>query len=415
MKPGRANIASLRFVNRWFYLTLRLLLARPLQVLFRLTIVGRDAVPRSGPAFILPNHVALLDPIWLYASLRRPIYMVATEELFRAWFLRMLIRWFGAFPKRKAAQDVYAIKSMFTLIRSGRLVGLYAEGVRTWDGTNTSVIPTVARIIRKFRIPVITCRFDGGYFAHPRWARRWRRIPVRVVFSPLYSAGHVPATDEEVTRDITEAIRIRDHEMPFPGLRKVFRGLPDGISRLLYRCPQCGALESLRSVPPPRKNSFECSSCFSSWRLDITCQVTSLDQGGRPVGEPIRLYDLYHRIRDMPPRAVRSDLVELEDGEQLYLISSPQVVYRERRFPYFRPFAYGRLFLTSRRLLFNGLRGIRLTIPVGEIESLSIEPGNKLHFVYRGRLYRIVFRNASPLKWADAIERLVGRSLTAMA
>jgi 1-acyl-sn-glycerol-3-phosphate acyltransferase len=415
MKTGRGQIASLRFVNRWFYLTVRLLLARLIQVLFRLQVVGRDAVPRNGPAFVVPNHVALLDPIWLYASLRRPIYFVATEELFRSWFLRMLIRWFGAFPKRKAAQDLYTVRTLFTVVNRGGLVGLYPEGVRTWDGTNAAIIPTIARLIRKFKIPVVTCRFEGGYLAHPRWASHWRRIPVRLVFTPLYPAGKVPSTDDEVVRDITEAIRTRDYELPLPERRILFRGLPDGIWRLIYRCPQCGTLESLRPVPPPRRNRFECSSCFSSWKIDVACRVTPLDQGGMPAGESIPLNRLYRQIREMPWLPVRSAMVELEGDEQLYLISRPHVIYREHRFPYFRPFAYGRLFLTGRRLLFCGRRGVRLTVPVGSVESLSIEPGNKLHFVAGGKLYRIVFRASSALKWADAIERIVGRSLTALA
>jgi len=415
MKAGRAQIASLRIVNRWLYLTARLLLARLIHVVFRLQISGLEAVPRSGPAFILPNHVALFDPIWLYSSLRRPIYFVATEELFRSWFLRMLIRAFGAFPTRKAAQDLYTVRTLFSVIREGGLIGLYPEGVRTWDGTNSPVIPTIARLIRKFRIPVVTCRFDGGYRAHPRWASHWRRVPVRIVFSPLYPAGRAPDTDEEVMRDIAEAIRIRDYELPPPERRILFRGLPDGISRILYRCPHCGALESLRPVLPPRRNRFECSSCFSSWKLDVACNVTPLDQGGRPAGQSIPLFQLYREIKEMPPRPIRSDLVKLDEGELLYLISRPNLVYREHRFPYFRPVAFGRLFLTSRRLLFAGHRGVRIAAAVGDLESLSIEPGNKFHFVVGGVLYRIVFRNASPLKWADTIERIVGHSLTVTA
>jgi 1-acyl-sn-glycerol-3-phosphate acyltransferase len=415
MSAGRTQIASLRFVNRWFYLTLRMLLAPPIRALFRLRIVGLDAVPRRGPAFILPSHVALFDPIWLYACLRRPIYFVATEELFRSRLLRALIRRFGAFPKRKAAHDMVAMRSLFSVAQRGDLIGIYPEGVRTWDGTNAPIVPTIARLIRKFRIPVVTCRFDGGYFAHPRWASRWRRVPVRVVFEPLYAPGTIPASDERIVQDISSAIRIRDYELPPPERRLGFRGLPEGIWRILYRCPQCGALETLRPVPPPRKNRFECSSCFSSWKVDVACRVTPLDQAGRAVGERVPLNRLYREIRTMPLHPMRSGLVDLDDGEQLYFISRPNLLLRERRFPYFMPFAFGRLLLTSKRLIFSGRRGNRLVAPIDGLDSLSIEPGNKLHFVVGGVLYRIVFRNASPLKWTDAIERLVGRTLTAMA
>lgn len=415
MDSERGRIASLRFVNRWFYLTARTLLARPLHLLFRLEVVNRDAVPRNGPAFILPNHVTLFDPIWLYSSLRRPVYLVATEELFRSWFLRMLIRWFGAFPKRKATRDLHTVKSMFTVLRSGGIVGVYPEGVRTWDGTNTPIVPTIARIIRKFKVPVITCRFDGGYFSWPRWASRWRRVPVRIIFEPLYPPESIPESDDELIRQISERIRIRDYELPSGRTAGAFRGLTEGISRILYRCPQCGSLESLRPVLPPRRNRFECSSCYSSWKLDVRCNITPVDSSGHAAGDGVPLPAMYRQIREMPLVPMRSGLVDLDEGERLYLISSPHLVLRERKFPYFRPFAFGRLFLTSRRLMVHGRRGLRLSVPVENLESLSIEPGNKLHFVYTGRLYRVVFRNTSALKWADFIERLVGRSLTDMA
>jgi 1-acyl-sn-glycerol-3-phosphate acyltransferase len=414
MGSERARIAPLRFVNRWFWLGARLLLARPFQLLFRLEVVNADCIPRKGAAFVLPNHVNLLDPIWLYSCMRRPIYLVATEEIFRSWFLRMLVRWFGAFPKRKAAHDLYTVKTMFSVIRSGGLIGVYPEGSRTWDGTNAAVVPTIARVIRKFGVPVITCRFDGGYLAWPRWASRYRRTQVRIVFEPLYEAGTLPVADEQMIRDIQERIRIRDYEIGPGRLTGSQGGLTQGISRLLYRCPTCGALETLKPVGPWRRNNFECGSCSCRWKLDLRCRVAPMDADGRILGECVPLNKVYREVRAMPLTPVACGVPGIQAGEDLYLISRPHLVFREVRFPYFRPFAYGRLMLTSRRLIVHGIRGLRLSVPVGDIESLSIEPGDKLHFVYRGRLYRVVFRSTSALKWADFIERIVGRDLTAL-
>src|SRR4030042_5420898 len=87
-------------------------------------------------------------PIWLYAMLRRPVYFAATEDLFRQPLLARVIRWFGAFPKRKnAAGDIGAMRSIFHLLKTGCLVGIYPEGMRTWDGTNGPIITDIGRII----------------------------------------------------------------------------------------------------------------------------------------------------------------------------------------------------------------------------------------------------------------------------
>jgi hypothetical protein len=71
--------------------------------------------------------LTLFDPIWVYDALRHPVYLVATEELFRSRLL-------------------------------GGRVGVYPEGVRTWDGTNAPLIPTIARLIRRLCVLIYTCR-----------------------------------------------------------------------------------------------------------------------------------------------------------------------------------------------------------------------------------------------------------------
>jgi 1-acyl-sn-glycerol-3-phosphate acyltransferase len=95
-----------RPVRRWFYQLIMLLLGKPIQYLFRLRPVNARVVPRSGGAILVANHVTLFDPIWIYDTLRRPVYFVATEELFRGRLLGGILRWVGAFPKRKAASDM---------------------------------------------------------------------------------------------------------------------------------------------------------------------------------------------------------------------------------------------------------------------------------------------------------------------
>jgi hypothetical protein len=162
-------------------------------------------------------------------------------------------------------------------------------------------------------------------------------------------------------------------------------------------------VEGLSAVRPLSSNQIECRSCFASWRVDVTSRMTPVDENGRDVGESRTVADWYRRIRALPLTPIRSALASLEPGEKLFLVSRAHFLFRERRFPRLRLFAFGRALLTDRRLLFKGKAGIRLEAPLAELESLSVEPGDKLHFVFRGRLYRIPFRRESPLKWMDAL------------
>jgi 1-acyl-sn-glycerol-3-phosphate acyltransferase len=396
---------GVRPVRGWFYQLMLLLLRRPIRHFFRLQPVNARVIPRSGAAILVANHVTLFDPIWIYAVLRRPVYFVATEDLFRGRLLGWLLRWFGAFPKRKAASDLKTMKNMLQVLRRGGMVGLYPEGVRTWDGTNGPLIPTVAHLIRRMKVPVFSCRLEGGYLSWPRWANRWRRIPVRLLFNQLYPRNAIPASEQQILSDIAREIEIRDYQLSDDYGRR-FTGLAAGLPKLLYRCPNCHTVEGLSAIRPLSTNQVECRSCFSAWRVDVHSRVTPVDEHGRDVDEGRTVAEWYRYIRDLPLAPIHTHLLKLEEEEQLYLVSRAHFLFRERRFPRLRLYAFGRALLTGRRLLFKGKAGIRLSAPLSEIDSLSIEPGDKLHFTFRGTLYRIPFRWESPLKWMDTLQRL---------
>ncbi len=398
---------KVRLVNRIFYRVMTSILRGFIIRYFQLDSVNPGVVPETGAGLILANHTTLFDPIWLYVLLRRPVYFAATEDLFRQRALGRLIRWFGAFPKRKAASDMSALRSIFSIAKRGGLIGVFPEGVRTWDGTVQPISPGIAKLIRKLGAPVYVCRFDGAYFVYPRWARRWRRFPVRAVFSRLYRPEEIPEDDERISHDVAEAIQSADYGLSVDASRYPYKGLAVDVTHVLYRCPSCGTLEGLKVVRPFSTNRVECSSCFSSWVIDVTCRLSPADEEGKPEGIWTSLPQHYARIRTMPFTPIRTEArLGLGPDEQVYLISRPHFLFKQEKFPNLRVFAFGRAFLTNHRLLFRTRLGISFAAPLGGIGALSVDPGDKLHFTFESKLYRVPFRHESALKWFDSIHRL---------
>ncbi len=394
-------------VNRILYRFVNLFLRPLILSYFRLQARGAEVVPAEGAALVLANHLALFDPIWLGALLPRPVYYAATEDLFRTPALARLIRWFGAFPKRKAASDMSAIRSIFAIAETGGLIGVFPEGVRTWDGTNSAVYPGIAKLIRRLKVPVCVCRFGGAYLAYPRWARWWRKIPVTGTFSRLYDAGAIPESDARIIADISAAISNPDYMLPIDPEKYRRRGLAVNLTRLLYRCPGCGTQEGLKLVRPYSTNQVECSSCFSRWIIDATCRLAPVDENGQAEGKWEPLPEYYARIAAMPLTPIRTQLrLGLEEDEHLFLASRPRFLMKQEQFPNLRVLAFGRAFLTDQRLIFRTRLGNPLSAPLTALGALSVDPGDKLHFTFEGKLYRIPFRNESALKWFDTIHRL---------
>ena len=320
--------------------------------------------------------------------------------------MRALVSRYGAFPKRKAANDLSAIRSILSVIRYGGIVGIFAEGVRTWDGRNSPVLPATARLVSKMKVPVIACRLEGGYLAYPRWANWWRRIPIAGVFSKLYDAHTIPEDEATILSDITKAIRIRDYELRIDERRYDRGGLAMQLPKLLYRCPNCRTFEGLEVPQSHRRNRIACLSCGSTWSVSVTCRLRPLVRPtARSEGTSMPIHATYRAIKAMPLAPIGNDEVPLQPDERLYLSSRSQQLFAERASRGLRILGCGRLFLTNRRLVFTAEGRILLNVALSGVNSLSVDPGDKLHFVHANRLYRIPIKHESALKWYDTILR----------
>jgi hypothetical protein len=161
-------------------------------------------------------------------------------------------------------------------------------------------------------------------------------------------------------------------------------------------------------VEPLSTNLVECQSCFATWEVDLGSRLTPVDEDGRPAGEPETVAEIYRQIKGIPMKPIRSNLIRLEEGEKLYLVSRPHLLYREKQYPKLRIFGFGRAFLTDRRFVFRGQRRGRVRVSIGleDIDGITVEPGDKLHFIYNKVLYRIPIRRESPVKWHDYLLEL---------
>ena len=71
-----------RGVNPLVYWLVRAVFQPFFHLYFRLSRIGREHVPESGPVIFAANHRSFLDPFVIATIARRPMYYVAKEELF---------------------------------------------------------------------------------------------------------------------------------------------------------------------------------------------------------------------------------------------------------------------------------------------------------------------------------------------
>lgn len=132
-------------------------------ILFRVSVIGVENIPRKGSAVICCNHISAYDAVVLAACMPRlPRYM-AKKELFDIKGLSWIIRQLKAFPVDRSGTDMKAIKTAISLLKSGEMVGIFAQGTRVKEGENKAGKSGAALFAIMGEAPVIPVAISGDY------------------------------------------------------------------------------------------------------------------------------------------------------------------------------------------------------------------------------------------------------------
>jgi glycerol-3-phosphate dehydrogenase (NAD(P)+) len=199
-----------RGVHRVVYWAVRAVLQPSLQLLFRMARPGREHVPEGG-VILAANHRSFLDPFVIGCCVRRPIYFVAKQELFRnrmqAWILNCL----GAFPVRRGESDEDSVETALALLERGEAVVIFPEGTRIRWGALGRPRRGVGRLALESGAPVVPVAVTGTEHARRGW--RIRPVKVRVRCGrPLtfpMTASPAPALAQAVTDRIWPCVELQ--------------------------------------------------------------------------------------------------------------------------------------------------------------------------------------------------------------
>lgn len=115
------------------------------RLLFRLRITGLEKLRLEGPAILMPNHVSLLDAVFLAAHLPpETVFVVNTGIARRIAPVLPLFRHITVNPL-----NPYSVRAMVKVVQSGKPLVLFPEGRITTTGGLMKVFPGVGYIALK--------------------------------------------------------------------------------------------------------------------------------------------------------------------------------------------------------------------------------------------------------------------------
>jgi 1-acyl-sn-glycerol-3-phosphate acyltransferase len=195
------------------------------RVLLRLEVEGRDVLPTlRRPFLICPNHQSYLDPIIICSTYPRRLlpqtFHVGASEYFTNRFMKWVARTFNVAPVDPDTHLLRAMRVSAGGLRAGKILNLYPEGQRSFDGRLHEFKNGAAVLATELDLPIVPVVIDGMHLVWPRNSWRIRPAKVRIAFGePFTPRSVIPegisgeAAYELVTEELKKHIQRMLNEM----------------------------------------------------------------------------------------------------------------------------------------------------------------------------------------------------------
>jgi cytidylate kinase len=178
------------------------------RIFFKLHIAGRENVPEQGPLVLICNHQSFLDPVLCGIFVKRPLYFLARDSLFRGLF-GWLIASVNTIPVKRGTADLAAMKTIISKLKQGNAVCLFPEATRTSDGKITAFKPGFGLLCRRGGAAVVPVLIDGTFEAWPRHKKLFSSGGhIAICYGKCISAKQVKKMgDRKLAEVLTDTLR----------------------------------------------------------------------------------------------------------------------------------------------------------------------------------------------------------------
>lgn len=355
--------------------------------LFRPRITNPEYMPLTGPCFIYGNHAHYFDPFFLNVGMtREPTAGVMTRDQFHKTIPRIFMDSIGIVPTSKYVPEPGIVRSVIKMIEQERMIVIFPEGGRRWDGRPKSLIETTLKLFWKMKIPVHPVQIHGSYLAWPRWADNFRSSSVELRFlKPLHASNY---DDYETFADVCrKKINFKEYTPPEGAFPKSCLEPASGIQRFLYRCPNTGVTGAVYSPDGEMVYSRESGL---KYRMNVASRLIDY------TGKQHSIIDMFDHINQMPMEFIKDDLLLEKHGSQIYEVNKEhQRIKRDRAIVELRK---------DRLVIYLGSENYTITLE--DLRYISVEQNHKITVTTPENTFQIDLKGDSALQWQIYINRL---------
>ncbi|MHB1461431.1 MAG: lysophospholipid acyltransferase family protein [Armatimonadota bacterium] len=157
MNP-KYNTPGVTPLGSWFLRHLFWIVMRPWN---HMKVVGKENLP-IGPCILAPNHISMIDPPVVSASMvDRIVTYLGKAELFEVPVVNYFIWRAGCMPVQQNSGDRRAIRNAVEMLTRGHILCLFSEGTRSPDGYLLPIQKGISMIAKMSGAPVVPAGIVG--------------------------------------------------------------------------------------------------------------------------------------------------------------------------------------------------------------------------------------------------------------
>lgn len=291
---------------------------------FSYTWEGKEKLKKKEPCLILMNHSSFIDLKIASRIFYPQTYgIVCTSDGFVGFGMSLLMRLIGCIPTQKFVTDVGLIRDMETVLKKKKKsILMYPEASYSFDGTATPLPRKMGVLLKKLGVPVVTVITEGAFARDPLYnCLQKRKVKVSAKVKVL-------ATAEELkTMTVSQLDDLLDEAFGFDNFKwqqengividEPFRA--DGLNRILYRCPHCGA----EGKTEGKGTKLTCHGCGKVYTLTETGFLEAEDGDSAFTHIP----DWYRWQRQQVRKELEEGTYRLETDVQIGMMVDYKAIY----------------------------------------------------------------------------------------
>jgi 1-acyl-sn-glycerol-3-phosphate acyltransferase len=176
-------------------------------LLTKMTVRGKENLPKNGPYILAPNHIHNIDPFPLSAAINKPItFLMAEDQNPLKWYEGWAPRSYGVLMVNRKKIQPSTIKAMHKQIIKKEIVCIFPEGTALGSGLKKGK-NGAAFFAARHEIPVIPVAISGTEKALPS-LKKLKRAKITIEFGrPVFTKKENLKNLDELTKNVMTNIK----------------------------------------------------------------------------------------------------------------------------------------------------------------------------------------------------------------